>query len=309
MPRSFVSFDWALKRLLRAKANHVVMEGFLSELLKRDIRIQEILESESNQDDANDQQNRVDLLVLADGDEILIIEVQVERQDDFLQRLIFGTAKVMTEHLRSGRPYADLPKVISVALVYFSLGHGKDWAYHGTTRLIGLNQHDELDLAPRQLRLLGSSTRPNPFPDYYLLRINDFNGVARTPLEQWVHFLKTSDLPETVSARGLAEAGEALAIMRLPAEARRAWEHYERDLHQRASMVESTFGAGLVEGEQIGLEKGRAEGQRLVVDNLLDLVRQGIVPSETALAQINRLEASGAISSELATAARQRLSA
>jgi len=44
--RKFVSFDWALKRLLRSKANYEVLEGFLSELLKEDIEILEIFESE-----------------------------------------------------------------------------------------------------------------------------------------------------------------------------------------------------------------------------------------------------------------------
>ena len=32
-----VSFDWAIKRLLRSKANFGVLEGFLSELLRDDI--------------------------------------------------------------------------------------------------------------------------------------------------------------------------------------------------------------------------------------------------------------------------------
>ena len=31
--RSMISFDWAMKRLLRNKANFEVLEGFLSELL------------------------------------------------------------------------------------------------------------------------------------------------------------------------------------------------------------------------------------------------------------------------------------
>ena len=49
--RQLVSFDWAIKRLLRSKANFVVLEGFLSELLFDDIKILELLESESNKED------------------------------------------------------------------------------------------------------------------------------------------------------------------------------------------------------------------------------------------------------------------
>lgn len=45
----YIRFDWAAKRLLRNKANFGVLEGFLTVLLGENIRILEILESESNQ--------------------------------------------------------------------------------------------------------------------------------------------------------------------------------------------------------------------------------------------------------------------
>ena len=34
--RTFISFDWALKRLLRDKANFDVLEGFLTTAIRRD---------------------------------------------------------------------------------------------------------------------------------------------------------------------------------------------------------------------------------------------------------------------------------
>jgi hypothetical protein len=53
--RKLISFDWAIKRILRSKANFEILEGFLSELLKEDITILEVLESESNKDLKNDK--------------------------------------------------------------------------------------------------------------------------------------------------------------------------------------------------------------------------------------------------------------
>ena len=35
--RKLITFDWAMKRLLRSKANFDILEGFLSELLDEDI--------------------------------------------------------------------------------------------------------------------------------------------------------------------------------------------------------------------------------------------------------------------------------
>ena len=59
--RKYISFDWALKRLLRNKANFVVLEGFLSELLREDVTIEHFLESECNKENAHDKSNRVDI--------------------------------------------------------------------------------------------------------------------------------------------------------------------------------------------------------------------------------------------------------
>ncbi|MBF0112793.1 MAG: hypothetical protein HQK74_08695, partial [Desulfamplus sp.] len=66
MKDRLVRFDWAMKKLLRNKANFEILEGFLSELIKQDIKIEKILESESNRAAFDDKQNRVDLLAETD---------------------------------------------------------------------------------------------------------------------------------------------------------------------------------------------------------------------------------------------------
>lgn len=60
--RTYISFDWALKRLLRDKANFGVLEGFVSVLLDKPVKIHRLLESESNKDRDDAKMNRVDLL-------------------------------------------------------------------------------------------------------------------------------------------------------------------------------------------------------------------------------------------------------
>ncbi|MBF0110808.1 MAG: PD-(D/E)XK nuclease family transposase, partial [Magnetococcales bacterium] len=120
--RRLISFDWALKRLLRSKANFEILEGFLSELLRDDVRIMEVLESEGNQESRNDKFNRVDLKVKNGRNEVIIIELQYEREWDYLQRLLYGTAKAITEHMTEGKPYASVIKVITISILYFDLG-------------------------------------------------------------------------------------------------------------------------------------------------------------------------------------------
>ncbi len=57
----YIRFDWAIKRLLRNKANFGVLEGLLTVLLNEPIHIVEILESEGNQQRENEKFNRVDI--------------------------------------------------------------------------------------------------------------------------------------------------------------------------------------------------------------------------------------------------------
>ena len=68
-------FDWAMKRLLRNKANFSVLEGLLTTLLAEKIVIQKLLESESNQEDAYDKYNRVDLLAENAKGELIILSL------------------------------------------------------------------------------------------------------------------------------------------------------------------------------------------------------------------------------------------
>ncbi len=59
--KNLIRFDWAVKRPLRNKANFGILEGFLSELLFEDIKIESVLESEGNRQTADDKTNRVDI--------------------------------------------------------------------------------------------------------------------------------------------------------------------------------------------------------------------------------------------------------
>ena len=85
MKRKLISFDWAIKRILRSKANFDILEGFLTELLKEDIKIIEILESESNQIAIEDKLNRIDLKVKNENGEIILIEIQYSAELDYLK--------------------------------------------------------------------------------------------------------------------------------------------------------------------------------------------------------------------------------
>ncbi|MBF0228234.1 MAG: Rpn family recombination-promoting nuclease/putative transposase [Desulfamplus sp.] len=260
--RKLISFDWAMKKLLRSKANFEILEGFLSELLKDDIKILEILESESNKDNSRDKFNRVDLKVKNLKDEIIVIEVQYDRELDYLQRLLFGASRVITEHLDKGDPYSNIVKVVSVSILYFDLGQGTDYVYYGQTSFTGIHKQDTLQLSEEQQEVYKKNGLHEIFPEYYLIKVNNFDDIAKNTLDEWIYFLKNEEIKENFSAKGLKKAKEELSILKLPEEERRAYERYEDDLHYQASMVESTYTVGMLKGKKDGREEGLKEGRQ-----------------------------------------------
>jgi hypothetical protein len=235
MSKKLIQFDWAIKRLLRNKANFVVLEGFLSELLFDSIKIEEILESESNQDFEDDKFNRVDILTHNAKNEIIIIEIQSTYEIDYFHRMAYGVSKSISENLKKGQKYSEIKKIISVNIVYFDLGQGQDYIYKGKTDFRGLHQNDLLGLSPKQKNTFVKKSVSDIFPEYYLLKVNQFGDIAKDTLDEWIYFLKNSEVKDEFKAKGLKEAGEVLDIMRLPKDDQYGYNRYLDSLHLKAS--------------------------------------------------------------------------
>lgn len=261
--RKLISFDWALKKLLRNKANFGILEGFLSELLGQDLKILQVLESESNKNHRDDKYNRVDVLVRLQSDELVLIEVQVDSEFDYFYRMLYGISKVITDYMQRGDAYNKIKKIYSVNILYFDLGHGKDYIYHGTTKFVGLHEQDELTLSKKQQEIYQKAKIHQIYPEYYLLKVNQFDDHAKNTLDEWIYFLKNEEVKDNFHAKGLAEAKDKLDELKLPDDERRAYSRYLDDLHYQASMVETAKYEemfALRDAEQHGMEKGMQEG-------------------------------------------------
>ena len=247
----YIRFDWAIKRLLRNKANFDVLEGFLSVLLKQDVKIVRFLESEGNQEAKEDKYNRVDILCEDSKGELIIVEVQNDRAYSYFHRMLYGTSKVITEYIELGQDYENVRKVYSINIVYFELGQGNDYVYHGKTEFRGIHNDDVLMLSKKQREMFDREKAGDVFPEYYVLKVNDFDNVAKTPLDEWVSFLKTGNIDDHYTAKGLPEAREKLRVDRLPDEERRA---YIREMERR--MVENdAMKSSHIDGVDEGVRK------------------------------------------------------
>lgn len=265
----FVRFDWAAKRMLRDKANFGVFEGLLTVLLGEKITIDQILESESNQNSRDDKFNRVDIKALNSKGEIIIVEIQLTRQLYYLERILFGVSKAITEHITLGNKYDNVKKVYSISILYFDLGKGSDFLYHGKTSFIGVHTHDKLQVNSKEKEAIKMRTPEEVFPEYFIIRVNEFNKVATTPLEEWIAYLKDGCIKENTQTPGLAEARQKLQYLKMSKKERQDYDRHidaimtQNDVLDTAKMEGRAEGRaeGLVEGRAEGLVEGRAEGR------------------------------------------------
>ena len=265
MGGNLIRFDWAMKRLLRNKSNYVVLEGFLSTLLGEDLRICRFLESEANQEYASDKFNRADMLVEDTEGKLLIIEVQNNRELDYFHRMLYGVSKTISEYINLGDDYDKVRKVYSINIVYFDLGQGKDYVYHGKTEFRGVHdKNDILRLSARQREIFVGKDAGDVFPEYYVLKVNDFDKVAKTPLDEWIKFLKTGEIDSTATAKGLPEARERLRVDSLPDKEKRAYYRDMEALRYQRSVIKT----GWYEGREEGRAEGRVEGKVEIARNM-----------------------------------------
>lgn len=253
----YIRFDWAVKRMLRDKANFDVLEGLITVLLGEKITIEEILESEGNQEAIDDKFNRVDIKAKDSKGSIIIVEVQLTTQLYYLERILYGVAKAITEHISLGQRYSEVKKVYSINILYFDLGKGSDYLYHGRNTFIGVHTGDQLKINVKENNVIKMKAPEEVFPEYYLIRVNEFNDVATTPIEEWLDYLKNGRIKDDTKTPGLAEARQKLQYMQMSRADQLAYER-----HLDALAVQSdAFDTARMEGHAEGLVMGRAEGR------------------------------------------------
>ena len=285
----YIRFDWAIKRLLRQKANFVVLEGFLTVFLGEPITILELLESEGNQLSADDKFNRVDIKALNSKGEIILIEVQNTRELYFLERILYGVAKAITEHIKLGQDYGEVKKVYSISILYFDLGIGSDYLYHGQNQFVGVHTGDRLQIRAKEQDAIVSRFPSEIFPEYILIRVNEFDKVAVTPLDEWMRYLKDGVIASDTTAPGLGEAREQLRYYSLSDTERRAYDEHINDIMIQNDVLNTAklegraegLAEGRAEGRAEGLEQGRMEERLSTARNLKKL---GIAPDTIAQA-------------------------
>ena len=274
-----IRFDWAAKNIFRDKADFSILEGLVSAILGEKVSITELLESETNQRFKNDKFNRVDIKAINSLGEIILVEIQQSDDLNFLKRILYSTAKNITEHITSGKDYENVKKVFSINILYFNLGLGDDYLYHGQSELTGVHTGDRLVLGnsnfPQGLRMEAMN---NIFPEYYVLRVSQFdeNKEPASDLDEWMRYLKVGYIDPDTKVPGLKKAMERLTILNMSYEERKIYEDYRFERHYDENMLKAARYVGREEGREEGFEQGRATEREIMIQRLKEA---GISPT------------------------------
>lgn len=261
---TFIRFDWAIKHMLRDKSNFEILEGLLTVLLGEQVKIKQILESESNQENYLDKFNRVDIKAENSKGHIIIVEVQLTREVDYLKRILYGTCKAITEHIKLGERYDQVRKVYSISILYCDFGEGDDYVYLGDMKFRGYHTGTELVIRAKEDGVIVEHLPKEVFPEYYLLRVNKYNKIPASPLDEWMEYLKTGNVKENTRTPGLQRVREKLRVLSMTKPEREAYYRHLENLMVQNDVLDTARTEGRDEGIEIGIGIGI---ERANIDN------------------------------------------
>jgi predicted transposase/invertase (TIGR01784 family) len=281
-----------MKTILRDKANFDILEGFLSALLEDDeIQVLNILESESNQNSDIDKYNRVDLLIEDKDKRKIYIEIQNTRETDYLQSLLYSTSKIIVDNQKLGEDFRNISKVISISIMYFNLGIGDDYIYHGTNEFVGLNTGTKLKVKKQQK--LKDSIEPkykfvetNIFPEYYLITVERYPNIIKKKIDEWIYMFKNNEIAEGSSSKNIAQARQKLSEINMDEQERRIYEKYIINTVRDRDALNTAKAEGLKEGEIKGKIEGLKEGE---IKGKIEGLKEGEIKGKIEVA-INALK-------------------
>jgi predicted transposase/invertase (TIGR01784 family) len=272
--KKLIRFDWAIKNLFKKNRDLDVLQGFLADLLQKDITSIKLCDTDGIKDGADDKSNRVDVHVTIQSGEEIIIEVQAYSEWDYFSRILYGTSKAITNHMKEGYSYRKVPKIISISICYFEIGEGVDYLYKGFTNFIGLNYGDTLGLNAneRKMYIENAEEISQIYPEYYIIKVNKFKEIVKNQIDEWVYFFKTEEIKKDFHSKGLKKAAKHLNYLKLQNDERKDYEIFIENLRLEKSLARSQeidLEVAKEEGLQEGIEKGKKEEKLKIAKKML----------------------------------------
>ena len=268
--KPLISFDYAIKYLLKDKGDYSIVEGFISALLKtigyKDVKIVALLETESNKEDSKSKRSLADVIVEDEDHHKYIIEIERNVKDSFIHKSCFNTSRLIVDNLAQREDYTQIVKVFHISLLYFPVGQGA--IYHGKTIIHEIETNERLSVHIRNQETQQIFDATDILPEYFYISVPLFNDRLEKEIDDWLHVMKYDEVPKNYHSPYMVQVAEKLSILKMTSEERANYSYYQKKLYNDRDELQAAEARGEARGVEIGEAKLREE-KNIIANNLL----------------------------------------
>jgi predicted transposase/invertase (TIGR01784 family) len=262
--KPLVSFDYAIKYLLKDKKDFSIVEGFISALLKtigyKEVKIVTLLESESQREDPKTKRSLADLIVEDEDHHKYIIEIERTIKDTFIHKSCFNTSRLIVDSLGQGQDYAQILKVFHITLLYFPIGTQKGVIYHGKTIIHEVESKEKLSVHIKNPSTKEVYDASEILPEYFYISVPTFNDVIEKEIDEWLYVMKHDEVPKPFRSKYMEQVSEKLNILKMSPEERAGYYDYLKKIYSDRDELQAAEARGEAKGEAKGKAEGIKEG-------------------------------------------------
>jgi len=272
MEKPLISFDFAIKYLLKNKGDYDIIEGFISALFASQgyppIKINALLDTESNKEELQLKKSIADLVVEdADGNKY-IVEIERAYTPNFMHKACFNSSRLVVDGIYGSQDYTTIKKIFHISLLYFSTKGMEKPIYHGKTIIHEVDTKHPVDVSIANEGLVIFNT-PNVFPEYFFISVPMFDDVINTEIDEWLYVMKHSEIKQGFKSPYMTKVAERLSVIKMNSAERNEYIYYQKQSVHSQDILQSAEAKGRVEGKAEGKAEGRTEEKMEIALNLL----------------------------------------
>lgn len=272
--KPLISFDYAIKYLLKDKGNYDIVEGFISALLKsqgyKDVKIVTLLDTESNKEHKKSRRSLADLIVEDEEKRKYIVEIERNLQPSFIHKACFNTSRLIVDNLAERVDFTEIVKVFHISILYFPVGHGA--VHHGQTIIKDIETHERLTVHIKNPKTDITVDATDILPEYFFISVPLFNDRLEKEIDDWLYIMKHDTVPETFHSPYMQKVAEKLSILKMTPEERDSYYYYMKQVYNDRDQLQAAEDKGREEGreeeQKKNLEEKRGIGKKLIQEGL-----------------------------------------
>ena len=259
--KPLISFDYAIKYLLKDKGGYEIVEGFISALLKsqgyKDVKIVALLDTESNKENKKSRRSLADLIVEDEEKRKYIIEIERNLQHSFIHKACFNTSRLIVDNLAERIDFTEIVKVFHISILYFPVGNGP--VHHGQTIIKDIENNERLTVHIKNPDTGVVVDATGILPEYFFISIPLFNDRLEKEIDDWLYVMKHDSVPETFHSPYMQKVADKLSILKMTPEERDSYYYYLKQVYNDRDQLQAAEAKGREEGIEEGIEKTAIE--------------------------------------------------